>query len=307
MLAVRDNAFNERLRMKKIIILISLILSLLTGISAYSQEPTPTPLKTSNIKENKPAIKYKNTEYKQPNTNNLMADVNKIETVSPNQKEKTQTKNSGNKTTIKWTDCLLIFFTGVLAIFTALLWLSTNKMWKATKDSADAAKKAADAAKASADDLPKVERAYLSVSIRADMENWKNTNANQISPIDIEVCNYGRTPARVTEIITTTQIGESEDRNRINFGVPDVDEIRDAAGHFIARDSKETFSYYPHFLSIIGEWKGIEGGDYHITFSGEVRYGDIFGKDHITYFNWSLVSRFHRGFYINDPKLNYTT
>ena len=77
------------------------------------------------------------------------------------------------------------------------------------------------------------------------------------------------------------------------------DTIIAAVGRFIASNSEEIFFHYLH--------SAIEDGDYYIIFSGEVRYRDIFEKDHVAYFDWSLVSRFKRGFYINNPEKNYTT
>ncbi len=208
--------------------------------------------------------------------------------------------------------CITALATAIIAVFTICLWWSTRKLWKTTIRSVEATEKAADAAKASSEALPTLERAYLYVSsVNVNMENWMYAPTDQISPIKIEVSNYGRTPAKVKEIITTIQVGKSDDEGKISYGTPDIDEIIDAAGRFIARDSTEEFDRHIHILSLVNglvdEWHGIGVGKYHIGFSGEVRYKDIFEKDHIAYFNWCLISTFNRGFYINNPELNYTT
>jgi hypothetical protein len=96
----------------------------------------------------------------------------------------------------------------------------------------------------------------------------------------------------------------------ISHGTPDIDEIPDAAGRFIGAEinSVQEFEYPIHIASLIDDWNGLGEGDYYISFSGEIRYKDIFEKDHVAYFNWLLKSRnYERGFYINDPKANYTT
>lgn len=277
--------------MKKIIISISLFL--LVGISAYSQEPPP-PLAQVKIEKKtdnaKPEISGK-TDAKPPQ-NRMPIVVNKVHTTS-NEKHRQHTETKENKKRSEnLFSSLLVFFTGCLVICNILL-------WRVTKKSADAAKQAANAAKKSVDTLPTIERAYICVSsVSADFESWRNVKINQLSPIRIEVRNYGKTPAKLVGVITKIQVGKS-DGIKISWEPPGDEEIIDSVGRFIASNSKESFFYYMH--SAIGD------GDYHIIFSGEVRYRDIFEKDHTAYFSWSLVSRFQRGFYINNPEKNYTT
>ena len=190
---------------------------LVLAINVYSQEPFPTALKTSKIEGNKTTPKYQNTESKQYQTNSPSADVRKIEAVPPHQKEKDQTKGCCGEAAFKWTDCLLIFFTGVLSVFTALLWWSTDKMWKTTKDTADAAKTSADSYKAS-------ERAHLFI----DYIEWIKWEPNftlaeyNRSIASINIVNVGRTPAILVDIGAAVSIKKNnyptkEDVGRVNI------------------------------------------------------------------------------------------
>jgi hypothetical protein len=282
--------------MKKIIILISLILLLVINISAYSkssvndfyQQNNKQPAKSGNIQS---------TENKNPSRPHVSSNIQGISNAQ------NQERQNAGEDKHKWydklldftlTDFLMVIFSALLTFFSYRLWLTNRDLWKTSegqriamnnqveelKKSIDiseratcATEKAADAAKASADDLPKAERAYLSVSISADMENWKNAKADQLSPIEIEVCNHGRTPAKVTEIITTIQIGKS-DGIVISHGTPDTDYILEAAGRFIGTEiySRQQFERPVYILSLVDEWNGLGEGNYFISFSGEVRY-----------------------------------
>ncbi len=279
--------------MKKIILAISITLLLLSPVVAYSQEPLP-PLAQVKIEKKtddaKPEISGKADA--KPPQNRMPIVVNKVHTTSnETHRQHTETKENKKRGETLFSS-LLVFFTGCLVICNILL-------WRVTKKSADAAKQAADAAKKSIDTLPTIERAYIYVScVSADFESWRHTKPNQRSPIIITVRNYGRTPAKLTGIATKFKIGKS-DGIKISWEPPEDDEIIDSVGRFIASNFENGFSYYVH--DTIGD------GRYHIIFSGEVRYKDIFEKDHIAYFKWSLVSHFERGFYINDPDENYTT
>lgn len=269
-------------------------MSLLLGpVTAYSQEPSqPSTQEKIKIKTDNAKKKINTKTNTEPSQNRMPIVVNKVYTTSKdtcNQHTETKENKKGSESLF---NILLVFFTGCLVICNILL-------WRVTKKSADAAKEAAYAAKKSVDTIPTIERAYVYVSsVSADFESWRNVKVNQLSPISIKVSNYGRTPAKLTGIITKIQIGKS-DGIKISWESPDDNEIIDAVGRFIASNSENIFFYYIH--------NSIGDGNYNIIFSGEVRYKDIFEKDHIAYFNWPLVSRFERGFYINNPEANYTT
>jgi len=287
--------------MQQLLLAISIILLLFVPMIAHSQNPPP-PLTQGQPGEidtkNKTKQKVNAKKNGTPSPDRMPIIANKPH--SPHDeatRHHARTKEPKKEVKSLWdsTDILnilLVAFTGLLVLCNLLLWSSTNK-------SANAAKEAADAAKKSVDTIPTIERAYVYVSsITADFESWRNTEPNKISPITIEIRNYGKTPAKLTEIITNFQIRESCG-SKIIWSPPDDDEIIDSVGRFIASNSKDVFSHYIH--------DAIGSGDYHINFFGEVRYIDIFGKNHIAYFNWTLVSRFKRGFYINNPEANYTT
>ena len=244
---------------------------LLVGISAYSQKPSPTPTILSQPQQNKTTPKQTKSNYIEQYSNKLPLTGKTIGTNEPQPKEGNQTKKTNEEAPVKWDIWLLIFFNGLLAIFTLGLYISTCKLWQTTKKVAEATKVAADAAKKSVDTIPTVERAYVYISsVSADFESWRNTKPNQCSPINITVRNYGRTPAKLTGIITKFHIGKS-DGIRISWGTPDDDEIIDAVGRFIASNSENEFFYYIH--DTIGD------GRYNIIFSGEVKYRDIFEKE----------------------------
>ncbi len=280
---------------------IFIVLLLSSLVITYSQKQPPPlaqgqPRPEATSESTKKEVNTKTDRNTSPTP--ASAVVNKV--YAPQDKaahQQTEAKQAKQKKWSLWGmnevfNCLLVIFTGLLVICNILL-------WKSTQESAKAATKAANAAKKSADHIPAIERAYVYMSsVSADFESWRNTESNQLSPIIIEVRNYGKTPAKLTEIITNFQIGESRG-SKIIWGTTDEDEIIAAVGRFIASNSDEKFSHYIH--------DAIGSGDYYIKFFGEVRYIDIFGKDHIAYFNWTLVSRFNRGFYINNPEANYTT
>lgn len=283
-------------------IIVIFTLTLLLTSEAISQEPCPPSaerqpreIETKNATETnvKPAKNKNSTTNPLPIIDN---NRNAIENNPPAKKSnyenrKHQEAVSNNDPTV-WYNFLMMIFTGALVICNILMWLATKK-------SADAAKIAADAAQKSIDTIPTIERAYIYVSsVFADFESWRHVEGNKRSPIQITVHNYGKTPAKLTDITIEIKVGPSDGR-RIYWEDPETDEIRDAVGRFIASSSEGIFNYYTY--NTFGD------GGYHINFSGEVKYTDIFGKEHTAYFDWALVSRFQRGFYINNPERNYTT
>jgi len=288
--------------MKKTILSISIILLLLVPVILYSQDPPP-PSTQEKIKNKTDGTKndIKTKTDAKPSQNRSSIIINKgISTRKKTTPHHCNTNSTHSSIGAKSKEGLSItnFFNLLLVVFTFVIAFFNIKLWRTAKKSADAAKEAADATKKSVDIIPTIERAYVYVyPVSADFESWRNTKPNQRSPISITVRNYGRTPAKLTQLITKIKIGIS-DGIRISWGTPDDDEIIDAVGRFIASNSENEFFYYVH--NTIGD------GNYHIIFSGEVRYRDIFEKDHIAYFKWSLVSSFERGFYINDPDENYT-
>jgi hypothetical protein len=283
--------------MKKITLYISIIIILFLNISAcaYAEIAQPQQRRDTNYKSNDNkygtdqspiVIKIKNTPESQK-ISDQSTEYQYIQSVSSER---------------------LVIITIVLALAAIFQW--GVMLWQARlmKKSVEATEIAAKAAKDSADALPIAERAYLAViHIRADMDNWKNAKDDELSPIEIGVCNHGRTPAKITEIITRLQI-DKRDGITISRGTPDIGEIIDAPSRLIGRNYIETFSYDVRILSLVDEWNGLGEGDYYINFAGEVRYKDIFEKDHIAYFDWILDSKnYQRGFFISSPTLNYTT
>ena len=280
-----------------------MLLSFTLATNTYSQEISP-PVTEKKVEAGKRAIESSTgsnvkAEHNNDSPQDVMPTINKKDIAHPSnaKAQNADTKDSNMNPGI--VEDPMLTYTLWIMLFTGGLFFCNIFLLVATKKSADAAKIAAEAARKSVEIIPTIEQAYIYVSsVSADFESWRHVKGNQRSPIEITVHNYGKTPAKLVNFSTKIKIGISNGR-QIDWGDPDDDEIIDAVGRFVASSSSERFSYYIH--DAIGD------GDYHIVFSGEVKYRDIFEKDHTAFFDWDLVSRFKRGFYINNPEANYTT
>ena len=180
-----------KINMKKIIIFISLIFFLFVGISVYSQEPSPTPLKTSQ----EPQTNTKTINQASKNDHNISTNVTfKIDgytnTAKTEEDSNNGTTDSDAETSSNW---WMAWFTGALVLVAICQFVAMILQYRAMRDqvkelreSVDATKEivgisnqslftsgnqshhmavAAQAAKKSAESLPIIERAYIFVKI----------------------------------------------------------------------------------------------------------------------------------------------
>jgi hypothetical protein len=183
--------------MKKIIILLFITAFLLSVLSAYSQGPTPAPLKASKIEQGQGATGNKQPNYNKQGTKESPIFVEIIPTNDIKNKPNTASDKPDNKSTPDY----VAIFTGLLVIvgFMQLvvfgiqahrLQVSIEEMKKATK----ANEIAANAARESADVLHVIEKSYVIVTV--NIPDYKKMELGS-NGADVSVCNCGRTPATI--------------------------------------------------------------------------------------------------------------
>jgi len=167
----------------------------------------------------------------------------------------------------------------VIAIFTFTLWRATTQLWRAADRQIDVAKTAAGAARNSAsaalrqaDTLTSAERAYVKMSPKGDFEP---AGAGRIK-LTIEVKNFGRTPAYVTDLIVNVM------QRDVGAPLPDLpnyqsDENRARVSAFLV--TNEPFFNHTVFEDD-GAITGARNGTRAVWIEGYVDYVDIFGQRH---------------------------
>ena len=190
--------------------------------------------------------------------------------------------------------------TGIMTIFTGCLVVCNIYLWCSTDKAANAAKENAETAQESIKSFIAVERAYVYVSISADVNNWKWDKPGEdyeLSPVKVRVGNYGRTPAKLKRIITKREkasTGYSGSGNN-----PDLYEIFEASGRIVAGNSIEDFFIPIKLSDIVNEYEKFGEGVHSISFSGQVEYDDIWRNGHTAAFHWILHSaEYFKGFQI---------
>jgi hypothetical protein len=173
-----------------------------------------------------------------------------------------------------------------IAIFTIVLVVFNGRLATSTRIAADAAKKAADA-------LPALERAHIfvepTIAMREsfydhDIRDKPDTEVlwhSGASTAEYRIVNYGKTPAilKSLDVRITHHKGAPDNRAHlrsrflggeklINSGDGDSDEI--------SIDYQWTVADSKLFIS----------GKTWVWFYGSIRYDDIFGVEHFTYFRW---------------------
>jgi hypothetical protein len=115
----------------------------------------------------------------------------------------------------RFTDWLLVVFTGLLALFTYFLWDSTYKLWKSGEQQIVIATDAANAAKKSAEVAEKtlfaIHRPWISVKLQVGSELQFNEREATIN-IVAKMKNIGNSPA-ISTFINTTIFPLSPKRN----------------------------------------------------------------------------------------------
>jgi hypothetical protein len=199
-----------------------------------------------------------------------------------------------------------------VALFTAILALSTIPLWLATKRSANIAQRA----------LTELERPFLGIEVLQKGLTFTATGTviSPISEFKYQFINYGRTPARLTELVETwpivNRINESEDGTKYRYTsvLPNpIDPTKQRGrtlpyGVVVSSDRPYQLSANP--LDVIDvqnlavrPWFHGEGND--LYFRGYVRYMDIFNKRYILGFcaMYDVVSG--RFVLMGDDRYNY--
>jgi len=287
--------------MKKVIILVSLILLLLAGIDAYSQEPSPPVTKGQvqprEFKSEADTGSNINAQNNDNGTPKAFLLLNKNDgTHGSDAKPQKADKENGNSQTGAAHDDSITTYTWWMMIFTAalvgcniLLWLYTVKIAKATKAAADAAKR-------SADSLSITERANLFV----DSIEW----IKESSGINVAIINVGRTPAILRSYIVDVKENEYPTKEEVaRMLAPDLPK-----GIIIKSDDPAP---YPIVMQNITAERisEIVLNQSTLLCYGYVRYEDVFGNIHETGFCYEFFpGQSHGRFHISNNKdLNYHT
>ena len=199
-----------------------------------------------------------------------------------------------------------------VALFTLTLTLSTITLWLATKRSANIAERA----------LTELERPFLGVEVLQSGLSFTETGAvtSPVSEFKYQFINYGRTPARLTELVETwpivNRINESEDGTKYRYTsvLPDpIDPTRQPGrtlpyGVVVSSDKPYPFSANAMVVIdvqnlAVRPWFHGEGND--LYFCGYVRYIDIFNKRYILGFCAMYDFLSGRFVLMGDDRYNY--
>jgi hypothetical protein len=170
------------------------------------------------------------------------------------------------------TNDAVAFYTLVLCFFTGTLALSTIGLYQRTKD-------AAVSARIAAEHIPRVERAYLFLSVELRHKQTPNSipSTGDIVEVKFAFKNHGKTPAILTKI---------EAEVRTVTALPT--ELREQAIEMppgLVIGSGETTPYFPaRNLIVPDDLPRIRTRERMIVFVGVVEYLDIFGMPHKTGF-----------------------
>ena len=294
--------------MKKISILISLILFLLMGISVYSQEPAPTPREDSQNWQycTTKTDKNGNTHQYCTQKNPLLIKIDESEVTNPSanlqRQNIDQSKNRNFSTNIKFAvEIFCLIFTTIATIFIAIfnrrLWKITRELWNTSegqrtamenqvvelRKSVEATERAANAAKESAESLPITERAYLFVKVKEGEYRPKGVleyGNDRTIFINIEIINYGRTPAIISE---SNMWGQYE--VKIPEGSWEKMPLKTIPPNIVITSGKP-FIHTGEITMPNFELEAIVNGNLPLECKGEIKYKDIFKKEHRTWFTW---------------------
>lgn len=290
-------------RQKQIIILVSLIFFLLVGISVYSQEPPPTPPILSQPQQNKTKPQQTKSNHKERGSDDFPLVVKIIGTNTPQPKESNYTKNTNENTTTNW---LLVFFNGLLAFFTFGLYKYNRKMWKSTDIAANAAQQAAESTKNSVDNISKIERAYIFVTVEKDIETFKlvyddndGFKGNYLFKATVKLWNLGRTPAVITKIRAVISLEKAE--------IPEIEESEIPSGIVVGSDKSKDITAFKHINDI--DRQNIINWNTPAYCCGRIEYQDVFHGKWVRGFCWEYKPHSSRPtepwVISNNKELNY--
>jgi hypothetical protein len=199
-----------------------------------------------------------------------------------------------------------------IALFTLILALSTITLWLATKRTANIAERA----------LTELERPFLGVEVLQSGLSFTETGTvtSPISDFKYQFVNYGRTPARLTELVETwpviKRINEKEGGSRYSYTsvLPNpIDPTRQSGRKLpfgVVVSSGKPFLLTANAFAVIDiqnlavrPWFHGTGSD--LYFCGYVRYTDIFNKRYI--FGFCAIFDYNSRHFVlmGDDRYNY--
>ena len=163
-------------------------------------------------------------------------------------------------------------FTGILAISTILLWYATKETAGVAKTSADAALKTAEASIAA-------ERAYVTMSHKTPPALGINTVTPEgkcQARINLEIKNFGRTPARVINLLLTTKCVPS---GQSLTEPPDYGDAKPVRINAFLVTRGNVIHMQPNF-EFEADMNLVDVGKMDLWVYGYVDYVDAFGQRH---------------------------
>jgi hypothetical protein len=165
----------------------------------------------------------------------------------------------------------------VIAVFTWALARSTKRLWIETKEASTIAKKSADAALKTAQNMEAAERAYVKMSHLLPGVRFEQDGTICRVTVQMRIKNYGRTPAKVTNILFFHQwLPQGEPLPR----TPDYPQsVGDEAPKMFLVTDEEVFTPQ-HTQSVTFTVEDVRNGVKHLWLYGYVDYIDQFGQRH---------------------------
>jgi hypothetical protein len=198
---------------------------------------------------------------------------------------------------------LLFAATAVLAVLTGGLVLVGFRQVRDARETIAAAKASAEAAKDSAAALPRVERAYVFVKIRAGSIGYYGRNGKDFGYTYVKVLffNRGKTPALMKKIRAVPLIQESAPEKLPALSETDKElppgYIISADGNFEMKDIE--------VVREMVEMAAVENGTKTLFIAGLVEYDDVLGESRETGFCWQYDQGQDGLFRPSHSNLNY--
>lgn len=160
----------------------------------------------------------------------------------------------------------------VIAAFTIALASSTKRLWREAKISSRIALRSAQAANTSAKAVMLAERAYVKMSHRPPGLQFREHDVW----IEITIKNFGRTPARVTDLVVQSRCLL---QNEVMPDKPEYNRPKEliASRSFLVADEELSFAYSPNESIDVDVLKN---GTATFCVFGYVDYTDIFNVRH---------------------------
>jgi hypothetical protein len=241
---------------------------------------------------------------------------------SPNSSAPTQTQTDtksgehspGNKQEITWwQDPVAVFTLGLVFIGLVQAGIFYGQM-RLIRKSLGPAEEAAKAAKAAAEHIPRVERAYLFVTVKSEnfgiilTEYTKMTDSNLKERIesslvvDFSIENEGKTPA-IIKSVSAQMFHYKELPDEPGYGAPlDLPKNR----YLGTGKEIDPSIMVPMLAPTYGAVRSMMRAETAVWFYGRVTYDDIFGKGHEHRFCWRYRSGYFLPYYRNEKYIQNT-